>query len=37
MKPYKGVMHIWVKERGGPFDAAEPAAADTTRPVPGYF
>jgi hypothetical protein len=26
-----------VKERGEPFDAAEPVTADTTRPVPGYF
>ncbi len=37
IKPYKGVMNVWVKERGEPFDAAEPVTADTTRPVPGYF
>jgi len=37
LKPYKGVMNVWVKERGEPFDAAEPVTADTTRPVPGYF
>jgi dipeptidyl aminopeptidase/acylaminoacyl peptidase len=37
IKPYKGVMNVWVKDRGEPFDAAEPVTADTTRPVPGYF
>lgn len=37
LKPYKGVMNVWVKERDEPFDAAEPVTADTTRPVPGYF
>ena len=37
LKPYRGVMNVWVKERGEPFDAAEPVTADTTRPVPGYF
>jgi dipeptidyl aminopeptidase/acylaminoacyl peptidase len=36
-RPYKGQMNVWVKERGEPFDAAEPVTADTTRPVSGYF
>jgi len=34
---YKGVMNVWVKGVGEPFDAAEPVTADTTRPVQGYF
>ena len=37
LKPYRGKMNVWVKDRGAPFDAAEPVTADTTRPVPGYF
>lgn len=37
LKPYKGVMNVWVKEVGQPFDTAEPVTADTTRPVPDYF
>jgi dipeptidyl aminopeptidase/acylaminoacyl peptidase len=36
-RPYKGQMNVWVKERGEPFDAAEPVTADTTRPVSRYF
>ena len=36
-KPYRGQMNVWVKERGEPFDAAEPVTADTTRPVSSYF
>lgn len=36
-RPYEGQMNVWVKERGEPFDAAEPVTADTTRPVRGYF
>ncbi len=36
-KPYRGVMNIWVKGSGEPFDAAKPVSADSTRPVRGYF
>lgn len=36
-KPYKGVMNIWVKEKGATFDEAQPITADTARPVSGYF
>jgi dipeptidyl aminopeptidase/acylaminoacyl peptidase len=36
-KPLDGVMNVWVKERGQPFDAARPVTADTNRPVMGYF
>ncbi len=35
-KPYKGRMNVWVKERGAPFETAEPVTADTTRPVRSY-
>lgn len=37
IKPYKGVMNIWVKGVDEPFDAAEPVTADTSRPVTNYF
>ena len=37
IKPYRGVMNVWVKGINEPFDAAEPVTADTTRPVRGYF
>lgn len=36
-RPYKGVINIWVKGIGEPFDAARPLTADTARPVRGYF
>jgi dipeptidyl aminopeptidase/acylaminoacyl peptidase len=36
-RPLDGVMNVWVKERGQPFDAARPVTADTNRPVMGYF
>jgi dipeptidyl aminopeptidase/acylaminoacyl peptidase len=36
-KQYNGVMNIWVKDAGEPFDAARPVTADSTRPIPGYF
>ncbi|MFB6273916.1 MAG: alpha/beta fold hydrolase [Salinibacter sp.] len=37
IKPYKGVMNVWVKGVDEPFDAAEPVTADTTRPVSNFF
>ncbi|MFB6279653.1 MAG: alpha/beta fold hydrolase [Salinibacter sp.] len=37
IKPYKGVMNVWVKGVDESFDAAEPVTADTTRPVRSYF
>ena len=37
IKPYKGVMNIWVKGVDEPFDAAGPVTADTSRPVTNYF
>ncbi len=36
LKPYQGVMNIWVKARTEPFASAKPLTA-STRPVPGYF
>jgi dipeptidyl aminopeptidase/acylaminoacyl peptidase len=37
IKPYKGVMNIWVKARAEPFEAARPVTADKARPVRNYF
>lgn len=37
IKPYKGVMNVWVKKLDEPFDAARPMTADTTRPIRSYF
>lgn len=35
-KPLNGVMNIWVKRLGEPFEAAHPVTADTDRPIPKY-
>ncbi|MEM6690519.1 MAG: S9 family peptidase [Planctomycetota bacterium] len=35
MKPYKGIMNVWVKEFAEPFDAARPLT-DSKRPLYGY-
>ena len=35
MKPYKGIMNVWVKEFAEPFDNARPLT-DSTRPLYGY-
>lgn len=37
VKPYKGVMNIWVKKLDEPFDAARPVTADVARPIRSYF
>jgi len=37
IKPYRGVMNVWVKGVDEPLSAAEPVTADTTRPVRSYF
>ncbi|MBW6491820.1 MAG: hypothetical protein K0B15_11575 [Lentimicrobium sp.] len=37
IKPYKGVMNIWVKTIDEPFESARPLTADTERPVRNYF
>ncbi len=37
VKPYRGVMNIWVKGLDEAFEAARPVTADTTRPVRSYF
>lgn len=37
LKPYKGIMNIWVKKAEAPFASARPLTADTVRPVRGYF
>ena len=37
VKPYRGVMNIWVKRVDASFDDATPLTADSTRPVTGYF
>lgn len=35
MKPYKGIMNVWVKEFAEPFDKARPLT-DSSRPLYGY-
>lgn len=35
MKPYRGIMNIWVKDFAAPFDVARPLTA-STRPLYGY-
>ncbi|MAR10849.1 MAG: S9 family peptidase [Blastopirellula sp.] len=35
MKPYQGIMNVWVKEFAEPFDAARPLT-DSKRPLYGY-
>ncbi|MEM8670464.1 MAG: S9 family peptidase [Planctomycetota bacterium] len=35
MKPYKGILNVWVKEFAEPFDAARPLT-DSKRPLYGY-
>ncbi|HPG34050.1 MAG TPA: prolyl oligopeptidase family serine peptidase, partial [Lentimicrobium sp.] len=37
VKPYNGVMNIWVKKLDEPFDAARPVTADVARPIRSYF
>ncbi len=37
LKPYNGIMNIWVKAIDQKFDEAHPLTADTIRPVRGYF
>jgi dipeptidyl aminopeptidase/acylaminoacyl peptidase len=37
VRPLDGVLNIWVKGIGDPFEAAHPMTADTRRPVTDYF
>ncbi len=37
VKPYNGVMNIWIKKLDEPFDAARPLTADKQRPIRSYF
>lgn len=37
LKPYKGIMNIWVKKAEAPFATARPLTADTTRPLRNYL
>src|ERR1051325_9446030 len=37
LKPFKGTRNVWVKKTGEPFTNANPIAADTKRPISGYF
>ncbi len=37
LKPYNGVLNIWVKTIDQKFDDARPLTADTARPIRGYF
>ena len=37
LKPYKGIMNIWVKKAEAPFASARPLTADTLRPLRAYF
>ncbi|MCO5257857.1 MAG: hypothetical protein M9926_13985, partial [Lentimicrobium sp.] len=37
VKPYNGVMNIWVKTLEEPFASARPLTADKQRPVRSYF
>lgn len=37
VKPYKGIMNIWIKPKGAKFEDAYPITQDTTRPIRSYF
>src|SRR5262249_57017117 len=37
LKPYRGVINVWVKGIGEPFSAAKPMTADMKRPIRAYF
>ena len=37
LKPYRGVINVWVKGIGEPFPAAKPMTADMKRPIRAYF
>jgi len=37
LKPYEGVMNIWVKKLDEAFDAARPITAEKARPIRSYF
>lgn len=37
IKPYNGILNIWVKTIDEPFENARPMTADTLRPIRSYF
>ena len=37
IKPYNGMLNIWVKELEDPFDDAHPVTNDQIRPITSYF
>jgi len=37
IKPYKGIMNIWIKPKDSAFDDAFPITQDTNRPIRSYF
>jgi dipeptidyl aminopeptidase/acylaminoacyl peptidase len=37
MKPWKGVINIWVKKTAEPFASAKLLTTETKRPIPGYL
>ncbi|MCL4123803.1 UNVERIFIED_CONTAM: hypothetical protein GTU68_058242 [Idotea baltica] len=37
IKPYNGILNIWVKESSAPFESALPITDDQIRPITSYF
>ncbi|MFT6808503.1 MAG: dipeptidyl aminopeptidase/acylaminoacyl peptidase [Saprospiraceae bacterium] len=37
IKPYNGMLNIWVKEAASSFDKAQPITEDQSRPITSYF
>ena len=37
IKPYNGMLNIWVKDKSEPFDAARVVTNDQSRPITSYF
>ncbi len=37
IKPYEGMLNIWVKEKDAAFESARPITNDQTRPITSYF
>ena len=37
VKPYRGMLNIWIKKTSESFENALPLTNDTTRPITGYF
>ena len=37
IKPYDGMLNIWVKEKDASFESALPITNDQSRPITSYF